>query len=67
MKKPIFPWGAGAAALVVVLLLAVPVRSPAATPDQNKLPAGARVKDERWGNETVGRTASLSAVRKDRT
>src|SRR5438132_8615744 len=43
MKKPICPWGAGAAALVAVLLLAVPVRSPAATPDQNKLPAGAKI------------------------
>jgi uncharacterized protein len=41
MKMPIFPWGA--AALVAVLLLAVPVRSPAATPDQNKLPAGAKI------------------------
>jgi predicted acyl esterase len=43
MKKPICAWGAGAAGLVAVLLLAVPVRSPAATPDQNKLPAGARI------------------------
>jgi hypothetical protein len=38
MKKPIFPWVAGAgAAWVVVLLLALPVRSSAATPDQSKL------------------------------
>jgi hypothetical protein len=43
MKKPICRWLAGAAALVAVLLLAQPVRSPAATPDQNKLPAGAKV------------------------
>jgi len=44
MKKPIFPRGVGAgAAWVVVLLLAVPLRSPAATPDQNKLPAGAMI------------------------
>lgn len=43
MKKPICPWGGGAAALVAVLLLAVPVRSPGATPDQNKLPAGAKI------------------------
>jgi hypothetical protein len=43
MTRPIFPWGVGAgAAWVVVLLLAVPLRSPAATPDQNKLQSGPR-------------------------
>ena len=42
MKKPIFPRGAGAAALIAVLL-AMPARSPAATPDQSKLPAGAKI------------------------
>src|SRR5260370_41592805 len=43
MKKASFPWGTGAGALVGGLLFAVPVRSPAATPDQSKLPAGAKI------------------------